>query len=334
MAARSVLRRSLLYGTSPSSCVKSQLILTHAVPGSSKRFLDKSATSSADSVIYDLEDSVTPANKSAARSLVRQALDTIPSASPRTERGVRINSVSSGLALQDLQEVLGSTSLKTIVLPKCDTAGDLTFVRDVIAHHHSSSSSGSQSPISVIALVESAKSLVNLNEICRAAPGLLSGLAFAAEDFALDLSLTRSPSNREILFARSSIVTAARAHELPTVLDLVTTSWQGESGQRQTVEDSREGKGLGFTGKQCIHPSQVDIANEAFAPSKEELEWAVRVTIGGQRAAEDGRGAWTLDGKMIDRPVEDKAGVIVNFARLCGMDVDLLMEKHARQTAS
>lgn len=288
-------------------------------------------TSAADSVIYDLEDSVTPANKSAARSLVCQSLDITPGATFKAERGVRINSVSSGLALADLQAVLASPNLKTIILPKCDTAGDLTFVRDVVAHHRSSPSPGTQHPISVIALVESAKSLINLNEICRAAPNLLSGLAFAAEDFALDLSLTRSPSNNEFLFARSSIVTAARAHDLPTTLDLVTTSWQGGSGQKLTTKDAHEGKGLGFTGKQCIHPSQVDIANDVFSPGWEELAWAVRVTIGAEKAAAEGKGAWTLDGKMIDRPIEEKAAAIVVLARLCGMDVSALLERFADQ---
>ncbi|KAL2211019.1 citrate lyase subunit beta [Sarocladium strictum] len=303
--SRAVLRRSLLY-----------------VPGSSPRFLEKSTTSSADCIIYDLEDSVTPANKPSARHLVRTALDkSLPSAK---EHGVRINSIPSNLALLDLQTILPSPALTTLVLPKCDTAGDLTFLRDAIAHLRPSS----LPPVSVIALIESAKALANLHDICKAAPALLSGLAFAAEDFNADMRITRTPSMTEMLFARSSIVAAARAYNLSSILDLVATSFKDEKQLRQEVQD---GKNMGFTGKQCIHPGQVDAVNEAFAPSWREVEWAVRVGIAQKKADEEGRGAWTLDGKMIDRPVVQRAANIVHMAKLCGLDVTDLERKHASQ---
>jgi len=214
-----------------------------------------------------------------------------------------------------------------------NSASDLHFVTDVIRHtlplrHPSSppSSPPKLPPIKILALIESAKALSDLSSICKATP-YLSGLIFAAEDFALDLSLTRTPSLTEFLYARSAIATACRAHSLPSTIDLVCTSYKGESGQKTLEEECLGGKGLGFNGKQCIHPSQVEITQKAFAPDEKEVEWAVRIVIADEKADKQGRGAWTLDGKMIDVPVVGKAKAIVSKADLCGFDVKRMRDK-------
>ncbi|TVY36476.1 Citramalyl-CoA lyase, mitochondrial [Lachnellula occidentalis] len=304
--ASSILRRALLY-----------------VPSSSPKFLEKSRSLTVDTIAYDLEDSVTPSQKPTARTNILTHLS-----SPRppniTELSVRINAVSSGLALQDLSTILLAPHLDAIVVPKVNKASDLHFVTDVIQHTLPERSA--DNPLKILALIESAEAITNLNEICRASP-LLSGLIFAAEDFALDLSLTRTPSLMEFLYARSAIATSARAHGLPSTIDLVCTSFRGEEGQRVLEEECLQGKGLGFNGKQCIHPSQVEIAQRTFAPGEKEVEWAVRVVVGDEKADIKGRGAWTLDGKMIDVPVVGKAKATVERARLCGMDVDAIREK-------
>ncbi|PYH46747.1 HpcH/HpaI aldolase/citrate lyase family protein [Aspergillus saccharolyticus JOP 1030-1] len=316
MAARNTLRRALLY-----------------IPGSSQRFIDKSRTLTADCVAYDLEDSVTPHMKAEARSLVRRALDQ-PAPEGIRERAVRINSVDSGLALGDLTEVLQSPNLTTIVIPKVNSPSDLTFVTDVINHTLSQQPQQPQHaqrpPISLLALIESAKSLTNLTQICASTP-LLQGLIFAAEDFALDLSLTRTPSLTEFLFARSMIATAARAAELPSTIDLVCTAYKSTRGDGSPPaaleEECRDGRRLGFNGKQCIHPSQVETAQRIFGPDPEEVQWAMRVCIADEKAAKAGRGAWTLDGKMIDVPVAEKARGVVKRAEACGFNVRELKEK-------
>jgi citrate lyase subunit beta-like protein len=150
---------------------------------------------------------------------------------------------------------------------------------------------------------------------------------FAAEDFALDLSITRTPDLKEFLYARSMIVTAARAYDLPSTIDLVTTTIGGEEGKRVLDEESLSGQRLGFNGKQVIHPSQLETVMKMFTPSEKEVEWAVRVVIADGKAAELGRGAWSLDGKMIDAPVVGKAHGIVSKAELCGFDVASMKEK-------
>lgn len=208
-------------------------------------------------------------------------------------------------------------------MPKVNSASDLTFINDVITH---TLKEERNPPISILALIESAKSITNLNEICRATP-LLQGLIFAAEDFALDLSLTRTPSLTEFLFARSAIVTAARAHDLPSTIDLVCTGYRSDSAKQLLEDESRGGKRLGFNGKQCIHPTQVETVQRVFSPEAEEVEWAVRVVIADAKAAEAGKGAWTLDGKMIDVPVAEKAKSIVRRAEACGLDVEGVREQ-------
>lgn len=241
---------------------------------------------------------------------------------------MRINAVSSGLALEDLTTILPATHLDAIVVPKVNKASDLHFVTDIIRHTlpERHNDSNNKNPLKILALIESAEAITNLNEICRASP-FLSGLIFAAEDFALDLSLTRTPSLTEFLYARSAIATSARAHGLPSTIDLVCTSFRGEEGLSVLQEECLQGKGLGFNGKQCIHPSQVEIAQRTFAPGEKEVEWAVRVVVGDEKADIKGRGAWTLDGKMIDVPVVGKAKATVEKARLCGMGVDAIREK-------
>jgi citrate lyase subunit beta-like protein len=231
---------------------------------------------------------------------------------------------------------LKSPNLSTIVIPKVNSASDLTFVTDVIHHTLAQQAAQAQSPqqerppISLLALIESAKSITNLPQITAATP-YLQGLIFAAEDFALDLSLMRTPSLTEFLFARSAIATAARAANLPSTIDLVCTTYKSDKGDGSppaVLEDEcRGGRGLGFNGKQCIHPSQVETVQRIYGPDVEEVTWAVRVVIADEKAARAGRGAWTLDGKMIDVPVAEKAKSIVKKAEACDFDVAALKKK-------
>lgn len=313
--------------------------------------IEKSRGLSVDCIAYDLEDSVTAAQKAEARANICVSLN---GPRPRAvgERAVRINSIASGLAEDDLNEVVGgfrsSGSVHhemlinlqlqnswpdALVIPKVNSSADLAFVTDMMKHlqplrHKSTPTADSPraAPIRILALIESAKAVSNLASICKATP-YLAGLIFAAEDFALDLSLTRTPSLSEFLYARSAIVTECRAHELPSVIDLVCTSYKGPEGRKTLEEECIGGKNLGFNGKQCIHPSQVEITQKAFAPSDEELAWAARISIGGRKADSQGRGAWTLDGKMIDAPVMGKARSLLQRAQACGMDVEAATQK-------
>ncbi|POR30982.1 Uncharacterized protein TPAR_08796 [Tolypocladium paradoxum] len=316
--ASSFLRRALLY-----------------VPGASQKMLDKSCSLKVDSIIYDLEDSVLPEAKDAARSLVSKHIfgnDMIRASRTPDEVAVRVNGVKTGLALQDITEIVrsGRQTLDTIVLPKVESAAELHFVADVIRHiaptravSGIANDERQHRPLTVLALIESARGLCNIHSICREgrALGILSGIAFAAEDFAADLSLSHLPDRRELLFARSSLVTAARAFEVPSIVDLVSTVVPTDAELKAALaEESLEGRALGFTGKQCIHPQQVGAVQAAFGPSEQELEWAVRVDIGDAAARREGKGAWRLDGKMVDAPVLKRARELLQRADKCGID--------------
>jgi citrate lyase subunit beta-like protein len=279
------------------------------------RFLEKSRSLAVDSIAYDLEDSVTINKKPEARANILTILNRDRAPSIR-EQAVRINSVSSGFALQDLTAVLQAKHLDALVVPKVD--------RQALPERHAP---GSTNPVKIIALIESARAITDLKEICAASP-YVSGLTFAAEDFALDLSITRTPDLHEFTYARSAIVSAARAFGIPSALDLVSTTFRGEEGTNALRRESENGRRFGFNGKQCIHPDQVGLVQDVFGPGEEEVVWAVRVLVADRKADEQGRGAWTLDGKMIDVPVVGKARAIVAKAEVCGFDVEGLWEKH------
>lgn len=307
------------------------MVLIHGpckVPASSQKMLSKSLGLKSDNVTYDLEDSVTPSLKPTARQQLKSHLSGLYSRpSGISELAVRVNAVSTSFALDDLTTLAPSSRVDAVVVPKVESPADLTFVTDVLRHaapeRHAQ---GSENPIKIIALIESAKAVMDLSSICKASP-YLSGLIFAAEDFALDLSITRSPSLTEFLYARSAIVTAARAAGLPSAIDLVCTSFRGEEGIRTLEEECRGGRAMGFNGKQCIHPSQVETAQKLFGPEQNEVEWAIRIVIADEKAVKSGRGAWTMDGKMIDAPVVGKAQSLVAKAELCGFNVDELRSK-------
>ncbi|RYP81804.1 hypothetical protein DL769_001844 [Monosporascus sp. CRB-8-3] len=312
-----ILRRALLY-----------------VPASSPRMLSKSLGLTSDNITYDLEDSVTPAAKSSARAALREHLAGLAARPPGvSELAVRINAVSTPHALEDLTALGGLPQLDAVVVPKVNSASDLVTVAGVLRGLRATGNGKrewqrAQARVKLIALIESARAVMDLREICDVAASThLSGLIFAAEDFALDLSLTRTPDMTEFLYARSAIATAARAAGLPSTIDLVCTSFRGPEGAARLEEECRNGKSMGFNGKQCIHPSQVDTVQRMFAPSDEEAEWAVRVVIADEKAASSGRGAFTLDGSMIDAPVTGKAKAVVEKARRCGLDVDGLRQK-------
>ncbi|KAJ0131408.1 Uncharacterized protein HZ326_25494 [Fusarium oxysporum f. sp. albedinis] len=321
----SLLRRAMLY-----------------VPGASQKMIAKTQALAVDSVIYDLEDSVAPDLKATARGLVARHLScnsmSSTSRAPK-EVAVRINAVDAGLALEDLSEVLKlGKYVDTIVVPKVQGPADLHFVADVVRHivpHRPLKIGSSEAvsdvdsrPLNILALIESARGLSDIISICRAAPVTgLSGIAFAAEDFSTWLGLSPLPDRRELLFARSSIVTAALAHSLPSVIDLVSTDVPLDDASREALQrDSQEGRALGFTGKQCIHPLQIDVVQRAFRPSEESLRLAVRVLDGDEKAKAEGKGAWKLDGKMIDAPIVRRAQELIERARSCGIDVSKFKE--------
>lgn len=263
------------------------------VPATQPDRFSKAATSGADAIIIDLEDSVAGKDKATARGNINKTavaeLAKLPAAV-----FVRINGEDTEFFADDLAHVAPlMESLAGLVLPKIETTSALTS----IAHHCGET-------CAVIGLVESAKGIVNLPQLCQAAN--IAQLGFGAIDYALDVA--SNESNEALLFARSKLVTLSRAFGLHPPLDKVTADF---TDAKKVATHAGYAASLGFGGKLLIHPKQVAPTQQAFLPTASEVTWAERVLA---CVAETNDGVANLDGEMIDRPVIAKAHRIINRA--------------------
>ncbi|KAI8926805.1 Pyruvate/Phosphoenolpyruvate kinase-like domain-containing protein [Entophlyctis helioformis] len=264
--------------------------------GSDERKLASSLKARPDSFIYDLEDSVALHRKGAAREMVFNS-----------EKAVRINSIGSGLELDDLNVILRSRRLQALLIPKVNSAKDIAFVSHMI---DSVAPVSNRANIRIMASIESAMGIMNLREIATADPRI-DALVFAAEDYCADTGLLRTPSRQEMLYARQAVVTAACAYNLQAI-DLVCVDFQSP----EILEsECKEGREFGFTGKQAIHPKQIQTIHSTFAPSPKDVDRATRILDGYSEHVRKGLGAFSLDGKMIDMPVVKWAQRLLAKAR-------------------
>ncbi|KAG0635742.1 Pyruvate/Phosphoenolpyruvate kinase-like domain-containing protein [Tuber brumale] len=241
---------------------------------------------------------------------------------------VRINAVESGLALEDLRVVVCPLNLtgirggQGIVVTNCErwnSCKERIWTR--LSYRKWKVREICQLPSTLIP-TQSARSIIDIRQITGSTPRL-SGLIFAAEDFAKDLSIIRTPSLTEFLLARQTIAMAARAYSIPSAIDLVCTSYRDVA----TLErECLDGVGMGFNGKQVVHPSQVDVVQRLFLPGEEQVRAAVKVLVAEKVAEAEGRGAWGLDGRMVDRPVIEAARGIVGKMEAVGVDISGVWE--------
>jgi citrate lyase beta subunit len=272
------LRRSLLY-----------------MPGTDWRKIEKAATElNADSVCMDLEDGTALNRKEEGRETVVRALQTLDFGA--TEKLVRINSMDSGLADDDLDAVLPAQP-DGIVIPKVRNPNHLKVIHDKIAgyEHRNGWKSGE---IGLFLIIESARGVVFLPEIITATTRTRA-LIFGAEDFASDIGAIRTTTGTEVLYARSKVVTYAASYDLQAI-DIVYTDFRNPNGFRA---DAQAGMTLGYNGKQLIHPNQIELIHEIYTPTDSEIEYAQRVLDAHIAHQSTGAGAFELDGKMVDMPV-------------------------------
>jgi citrate lyase subunit beta-like protein len=175
----------------------------------------------------------------------------------------------------------------------------------------------------LIALVESVQGMVRVAEIASAVPHRLRGLIFGADDYRASVGAVKSSTNEEVSFARNLVLLHAKANGLDAI-DLVQTNF---ADPEIVANEARQGVALGYTGKQIIHPKQIEPVQAAFAPDAASVEWARRVEAEAVVQASKGVGAFVVDGLMVDKPLIVKAQQIVAKARLCGMLNDKEEEK-------
>ena len=280
------------------------------VPGNNPRMLRDAGIYGSDSIMFDLEDSVSVAEKDAARILVHEALTALDPEGK--EYLVRINSLESGLGVKDLEAVV-STGKAGIRLPKTETAKDVTECEVEISRLEEKYGLKVGSTV-MMAAVESAAGVLNAEAIAAASPRLV-GIAIGAEDYVTDLLTTRSPGGVELLFGRSMILLAARAAGIAAI-DTVYSDVTNEEGLRQEVELIKQ---LGFDGKSVVNPRQIGVVHEIYTPTQEEIGHALAVLEGIKEAELRGSGVIAVDGKMVDRPMVLRAQRALDLARASGV---------------
>jgi citrate lyase subunit beta-like protein len=227
---------------------------------------------------------------------------------------VRINALDTQhLALQDLLAILPCTRLQSIVLPKVESAGDVDFVNRLI----DMTPQCAGRDIRLLAAVESARGVMNLSSIA-AVSRRLDAIVFASEDYCADVEAVRTADATELLWARSQVVTAAKAFGLQAI-DMVHIHYKDLDG---LARECQSGKELGFTGKQAIHPLQVPTIHRAYSPTEDDVDFASRIVCRYEETAGRGIGACVVDGIVVDAPVYKWATKIRKRAERAGMNVD------------
>jgi citrate lyase subunit beta / citryl-CoA lyase len=266
-------------------------------PGNHPRRVEKALSLDADAVILDLEDACPIAAKKATRPVVVAACQR-----PRKCLGyVRVNATSTEFGYGDIVAVV-QRGVDGIILPKLETADEIRAVDWVIANLEKER--GLQvGAFDVIPIIETSKGMANIRVI-TAAGTRVKRIAFGAGDFTLDMSMTWSRAETELLPYRSECVLASRAADIEAPIDTVWVDLKDPEGFRASTQNI---KGLGFQGKMCIHPDQVPVANEILSPSPLEVEWSRKVVEAFEAAEKAGSASIQLEGKFIDYPIVYRA---------------------------
>jgi citrate lyase subunit beta/citryl-CoA lyase len=268
------------------------------VPGARPDLLEKAGRFQADVLCLDLEESVLPDDKARARELVRTAIQWL--AGEQRAVHARLNSIGSGLTRDDVAAVV-QPGLGAVLLAKADSPQDVRAV-DVLLREFELAAGVQPGTVELIVAIESTRALLRCEEISRASTRI-AALMLGGEDFAFDLGVQRSADGVELQYPRAVVATCARAAGLLAF----DTPWAGIEDLLGLEADARRAKGLGFDGKYVIHPGQIDPVHRIFSPSEDEVAAARSVLEAWDEAQSKGLGAIQLNGRMIDRPIAERA---------------------------
>lgn len=288
------------YKSSKNRIRRSRLYL----PGNNPRLMINAGIYSADGIILDLEDSVSPDKKDEARILVRNALRRLDFNG--AERMVRINQLPEGI--KDLKFIVPH-NVHLILIPKCEGPGEIIEVENEI----SNILGRKNNTIHLMPIVESALGVENAYQIAISS-GNIAAIAIGLEDYTADIGVSRTDNGRESLYARTRLINAANAAHIQAI-DSVYSDFKDTDKLAEIVNESRS---LGFSGMGCIHPSQVRIVNEGFLPDNQEIQKAQEIVIAFEKAEKKSRSVVSLGGKMIDPPVVKRAIHTTDIAILSG----------------
>ncbi len=275
------------------------------VPGNNPGMIRDVHIYGSDSIMIDLEDSVSMHEKDAARLLVYHSLKTLDYGN--TEVLVRVNGLNTPYGREDFAAIVRAKP-NAIRLPKTETPQDVIEADQLISAIEQEIDM-EHGTIKLFAAIESAKGVLNAQQIATASSRLI-GIALGAEDFVTDLKTNRSLEGIELLTARSLILFAARAAGIAAV-DTVFSDVNNEEGFTNEVKLIRQ---LGFDGKSIINPRQIEIVHRIYTPSEEEVRKSLRIIEASREAEEKGSGVISLEGKMIDKPIVERALRVLDLA--------------------
>jgi citrate lyase subunit beta/citryl-CoA lyase len=274
------------------------------VPGNNTRFLEKAKTLAADIVCFDLEDSVPKIEKKKARQLIKNALKDRTKYSPAVF--VRTNSPISGLIPDDLKGIV-SKGLDGIVIPKVNNVAELKKIEKTLSNLEKTEK---LKPLELIPSIESAEGVVNTHEICSFSKRI-SAVVFGVFDLLNDMGIEYTKQAFGALYSRAKITLDAKAVGV-LALDAI---WQDLNDKKGFKKDCVIGKKLGYVGKTIIHPDQIPITHTVFHPNKTEIVWAKKVCNVYLKSTKKGKGATTVEGKMIDEVHYKQARALLDLIK-------------------
>lgn len=277
------------------------------LPGNTPKLMLNAGIHKPNGLILDLEDAVAPQKKYEARFIVRNALRRLNFYG--AERMVRINQGEMGI--EDLKFVVPHLA-NLILIPKCESREDVIAVDDEIQRLKKQYSI--ENDIWLMPIIESAKGVINAYDIATASKNI-SSMAIGLEDYTADLGVQRTEEATESFFARNMLVNAARA----AGIQAIDSVFSDVSNMAALAENVQKSKGLGFDGMGCIHPRQIRVIHENFAPTEKEIEKAKRIYLAFLDAKEKGLGVVSLGTKMIDAPVVKRAETTIRIAENIGI---------------
>lgn len=276
--------------------------------------LEKARGFQADALVADLEDSVPPSEKSAARELVAELM---PSLSQRVQKVmVRVNSLDTGRTAEELRAVV-SPKLYGVSLGKVESPWHIRECHRLLSveEQRRGMSTGT---VKIIPWIESAAGILSASDIVSASSRVVA-MAFGAEDFTNDMGIQRTEAGEEVAFPRALVPIAARAAGI-VALDTPYVRFRDAEGLRREAESAAS---LGYKGKFSIHPAQLETINAVFTPKEDDLEYARRVVAAWEESTALGRGALALDGEMVDVPVVKRAYNLLDLAKeIARMEAD------------
>ncbi len=277
------------------------------IPGNSPGMIQHCPVFGADAVALDLEDAVSIREKDAARRLVAAFLDSLDFGGVYVS--VRVNGAQTPYFEKDLEAIVPRKPA-ALRIPKCESTDDVERADEIISALEDEAGIP-QGSVKIHAMIETARGLEKASDIATSSKRL-EALTLGGQDLLADLGIQKTPHGRELLYARSRVVIAARA----AGKQAFDTVWTDINDSNGLFEESRLAAELGFAGKAAVHPSQIPVIHEAYKPNPAEVARARRIMTSAKKAESEGKGVFSVDGRMVDAPVIERARHLLRLSEL------------------